>query len=61
MHVFDTGFHLYYCEIHAGSGRIDAAVMEVKRGFWLDIEDFDTVKWRYPGQGEVLRKLLIPE
>ena len=61
VHVFDTGFHLYYCEIHAGSGRIDAAVMEVKRGFWLDIEDFDTVKWRYPGQGEVLQQLLNPE
>ena len=34
------------------------AVMEVRRGFWLPLEDFDSVEWRYPGQGEELRRLL---
>lgn len=56
--VFDTGFHLYYCEIHARSGLIEPAVMEVRRGFWLPLDEFDDVQWRFPGQGEALRQLV---
>lgn len=57
--VFDTGFHLYYCEIHSRSGLIEpGAVMEVRRGFWLSPEEFSDVQWRYPGQGEALRELI---
>ena len=56
--VFDTGFNLYSCEIHANSGTIDPAVLEVKRAFWLDISKVDEVQWRYPGQGKVLEALL---
>ena len=56
--VFDTGFHLYSCEIHAQSGPIDPAVLEVKRAFWLDIARIDEVQWRYPGQGETLKTVL---
>ncbi len=59
--VFDTGFHLYFCEIHAASGTIEPRTVEVKRGYWLDIRDFGAVRWRYPGQGEALRKLLSPQ
>ncbi|PLW69971.1 NUDIX hydrolase [Pseudohalioglobus lutimaris] len=59
--VFDTGFHLYFCEIHAQSGSIEADVLEVKRGYWLDFTDFDKVRWRYPGQGERLYQLLQPQ
>lgn len=58
LKVFDTGFHLYHCEIHAGSGLMNPAVLEVKEGTWLPVEDFDKVKWRYPGQDQVLRDLL---
>jgi 8-oxo-dGTP pyrophosphatase MutT (NUDIX family) len=59
LRVFDTGFHLYHCEIHAGSGLIDHAVdADVKRGFWLSVDEFDDVQWRFPGQGEILRDLL---
>ena len=59
LKVFDTGFHLYYCEIHAGSGLIEpGAAVEVRRGFWLSLEEFDDVQWRYPGQGEALRELI---
>lgn len=62
LDVFDTGFHLYYCEIHVGSGLIDppGAVSEVRRGFWLPMEEFDDVHWLYPGQGERLRNLIAP-
>lgn len=59
--VFETGFHLYACDIHAGSGHIKPAVMEVKRGFWLDLADFDSVQWRYPGQDKIIRDILMPE
>ncbi len=61
LSVFDTGFHLYACDIHAGSGQITPAVMEVKRSFWLDLADFDSVQWRYPGQQDILRKILMPD
>lgn len=56
--VLDTGFHLYRCEIHAESGTISPDVLEVKRGFWLDSSAFDEVRWRYPGQGQILTDLL---
>ena len=58
---FDTGFYLYFCEIHAHSGSINPNVLEVKRGYWLDFRDFDKVRWRFPGQGERLRELLQPQ
>ncbi len=60
--VFETGFYLYYCEIYAGSGQIDPpSTMEVRRGFWLPVEEFDQYEWRFKGQGEVLRQLLQPD
>ncbi len=61
LQVFDTGFHLYYCEIKADSGGIDHNPFEVKRGYWLPFEHFDEVMWRYPGQGEALYRLLYPQ
>ncbi len=57
LRVFDTGFHLYYCEIHADSGLIATDVMEVRRGFWLPVSEFADVRWRYPGQGEALSEI----
>jgi 8-oxo-dGTP diphosphatase len=59
LRVFDTGFHLYYCEIHARSGLIEpGAVLEVRRGFWLPVDQFGDVQWRYPGQGKALYDLV---
>lgn len=59
LQVFDTGFHLYYCEIHAGSGGIESGPLhEVRRGFWLSLDDFNAVEWRFQGQGEALLKLI---
>jgi 8-oxo-dGTP pyrophosphatase MutT (NUDIX family) len=60
IHVFDTGFHLYDCEIHAGSGAVELGPKREVRGWrWLSIDDFDQVEWRYPGQGEALYRLLM--
>ncbi|QFU76675.1 NUDIX hydrolase [Halioglobus maricola] len=56
--VFDTGFHLYHCEIHTGSGTIDPALLEARRGFWLSLDEFNDVEWRFPGQGAALWDIL---
>lgn len=59
---FDTGFNLYYCEIHAGSGQINPrSSAEISRAYWLPLEDFSKARWRFPGQGEELRRLLFGE
>ena len=59
---FDTGFNLYYCEVHAGSGQIrPRSAVEISRAYWLPLEDFGEADWRFPGQGEELRRLLFGE
>jgi 8-oxo-dGTP diphosphatase len=60
LHTFDTGFNLYQCGIHAQSGQIGPhAPDEVRRAYWLRVEDFGTVEWRFPGQDEELHTLLL--
>ena len=62
LRVFDTGFHLYSCDIHAESGTIEpGSPIEIQRALWLPVQDFDDIEWRFPGQGEELRKLLFGE
>ena len=61
LHVFDTGFHLYHCEIHRDSGLIDTDSLEVRGWHWLSVQDFQSATWRYPGQGKILWKLLMGE
>lgn len=58
--VFDTGFHLYHCQIHAASRQINPDKLEVRKGFWLPVTEFDSVQWRFPGQGEAIRSILMP-
>jgi len=60
LHTFDTGFNLYLCHIHAESGAIDPAhIDEVKQAFWLPVDEFGKHGWRFEGQGETLRQLLL--
>jgi 8-oxo-dGTP pyrophosphatase MutT (NUDIX family) len=60
--VFDTGFHLYHCEIHAGSGMVELGPLkEVKDWYWLPVEDFDKVQWRFEGQGQKLQRILMAQ
>lgn len=60
LHTFDTGFNLYLCAIHAESGMIDPVhIGEVKQAFWLPVDEFDQHTWRFAGQGEALRQLLL--
>ena len=59
LHVFDTGFHLYECGIHAATGNVALGSQQEVRGwYWLSLEEFGEVEWRYAGQGEVLYRLL---
>ena len=58
LRTFDTGFNLYYGEIHAGSGAIQPrSFFEVQRAYWLPLEDFGRVEWRFPGQGQELEQM----
>jgi 8-oxo-dGTP diphosphatase len=59
LHVFDTGFHLYHCEIHRDSGLVATDSLEVRGWHWLALEDFHSATWRYQGQGEILWNLLM--
>ena len=57
--TFDTGFHLYECQRNANSGEIGPPPrLEIRRAFYLHVDEFDQWKWRYPGQDELLRKLI---
>ncbi|MDA8752638.1 NUDIX hydrolase [Halieaceae bacterium] len=59
---FDTGFKLFYCDIHANSGKIKPrSAFEISRAYWLPLEDFGDANWRFPGQGEALHRLLFGE
>ena len=63
FHTFDTGFHLYFCDLTDSSGAISTDhTWEVARAYWLPLKDFDAVRWRFEGQGEeILRRLNIVE
>ena len=57
--TFATGFHLYECQRDANSGVIDPPPrLEVRRAFYLHVDEFDQWNWRYPGQAEQLRNLI---
>jgi 8-oxo-dGTP diphosphatase len=57
--TFATGFHLYECQRDADSGQIVPATrLEVRQAFYLHVDEFDQWEWRYPGQENLLRKLM---
>lgn len=59
LRTFDTGFNLYYCEIHSGSGSIaPRSFFEVQHAYWLPLEEFGLVQWRFAGQGDELEQML---
>ena len=54
-----TGFHLYECQRDAASGEIDVlSRLEVRRAFYLHVDEFDQWEWRYPAQEDLFRKLI---
>ena len=62
INVFDTGFHLYRCEIHAQTGVVKLGTwQEVKGWRWLPVTELEQVVWRYDGQGSIMRRLLMKD
>lgn len=60
--VFDTGFHLYHCELRATSVQVILGQWQEITGWrWLPIDEFEQVPWRYAGQGAIMRRLLTGE
>jgi 8-oxo-dGTP pyrophosphatase MutT (NUDIX family) len=57
VRVFDTGFHLYRCDYYRNYDPLRALPSEVSRALWLPLERFDSVRWRFAGQGALLRTL----
>jgi len=54
-----TGFQLYECQRDANSGEIDVpSRLEVRRAFYLHVDEFDQWEWRYPAQKDLFRKLI---
>ena len=57
--IFDTGFYLYRCERHAGSGEIDPPMrLEVLGAFYLPAARFEEFQWRFEDQRELLKDIL---
>ena len=57
--IFDTGFYLYRCERHAGSGEIDPPLpLEVRDAFYLPAARFEEFQWRFEEQRELLKDML---
>jgi 8-oxo-dGTP diphosphatase len=60
--VFDNGFHLFRCELHANSGAIDPPLrFEIDEAFWLAPADFDRHQWRYPEQARSMAQWIDHE
>ena len=59
IQVFDTGFHLYECVVHAESGEISPPLrFEVRNAFWLPLAEFSSHEWRFPEQRPVFEALV---
>ncbi|MFT5578373.1 MAG: 8-oxo-dGTP diphosphatase [Paraglaciecola psychrophila] len=49
--VFDTGFHLYRCQLATTEATIDPPMrLEVRRAWFLPLPQFSEFEWRYPYQ-----------
>ncbi len=57
--VFDTGFHLYRCRPRGDGGSLRTWTTEERRALWLPLEELPAQEWRYPGQGEILQRLIV--
>lgn len=57
--TFATGFKLYYCDIHADSGTLRPQdPLEIRRVYWLPLDQVESASWRFQGQGVVLEHIL---
>lgn len=60
IHVFDNGFHIYHCQLHAESGEITIIrPIEISRAFWLSPQEFNQHTWRFPGQEKMIARWML--
>jgi len=57
--VFDSGFHLYWCAVPASAEPRIHRPLEVADVTWWKLEGLPDGTWRYPGQGEMIRELIL--
>lgn len=54
--VFDTGFHLYRCQVPLGNQAIKPLSTEVKNVFWFASDEFENYQWRFAERSEWFRQ-----
>ena len=57
--VFDNGFHLYWCAVPASAEPRIHRPLEVADVTWWKLEALPDGAWRYPGQGAMIRELIL--
>ena len=57
--VFDNGFHLYWCTVTASEQPRIHRPLEVADVTWWNLEALPDGSWRYPGQGAMIRELIV--
>lgn len=57
--VFDNGFHLYWCTVPASEKPRIHRPLEVADVTWWNLEALPDGTWQYPGQGVMIRELIL--
>ena len=57
--VFENEFHLYWCEVSPTAEPVIHRPLEVAELIWWQLEALPDGSWRYPGQGETIRDLIL--
>ena len=57
--VFENGFHLYWCAVPAAAEPRIRRPLEVADVIWWNLEALPDGTWRYPGQGAMIRELIM--
>ena len=56
--TFENGFQLYFCESVSGRDIIITRPLEIKDADWFSDEQLRQLRWRYPGQGSMIHRLV---
>lgn len=58
VRVFDNGFHLFRCSPDSVAEPVIRRPLEIKATSFYQVENFDSLTWRFPKQGEALATLI---
>jgi ADP-ribose pyrophosphatase YjhB (NUDIX family) len=56
--TFENGFQLYFCESVSGRDITITRPLEIKDADWFSDEQLRQLRWRYPGQGSMIHRLV---